>query len=253
MSNKNSTDAGALLNRSQVNKNATNDFDAWSVNNFPELPFGANILDLGCGLGKQLRLFSKLHTGFSFTGTDISADALENIRKELKSDKVTLLNTSFDDIDSSKQGWANKMDLAYSFYAYYYSNDLKKFTGEVFKSLKEGGLLWVVAPTSGTNQELFAIISEFYPIPEKVTASITEFHKTLMNVAEQVGFRSYEIDQFHNQIIFKDAKTLIEYYRNTTFFNPDFSAKVEEKVNAHFNDNDVFYLSKNAISLKFHK
>ena len=68
----------ALEIRINTNKNSEKDFDEWSINLIPELPLRANILDLGCGTGKQVNIFSQF---FDRDSRIIALDkSLENVK-----------------------------------------------------------------------------------------------------------------------------------------------------------------------------
>lgn len=52
------TSSEFLQTRIALNKNALNNFEHWSINTMPKIPMKSNILDIGCGTGKQLLSFS---------------------------------------------------------------------------------------------------------------------------------------------------------------------------------------------------
>ena len=73
--------ASKLSARLSANSFASRDFDEWCLRQFPELPFGANVLDLGCGTGKQVDLFAPLLSQNSqFWGIDLSGESLSILK-----------------------------------------------------------------------------------------------------------------------------------------------------------------------------
>ena len=71
------TSSEFLQTRIDLNKNALNNFEHWSINTMPKIPMKSNILDIGCGTGKQLLSFSSFFTKkCTYYGCDISKESL---------------------------------------------------------------------------------------------------------------------------------------------------------------------------------
>ncbi len=151
--------------------------------------FNSNILDLGCGTGKQILNFSQFLTeSCNYYGCDISEDSIEEVKKNYSSPpKLTLIRESFDSI-KSKINSEIKFDLIYSFYALYYSENTQKLLKSILKMLKKNGTLWIVLPYKNTNKEIFSILQSVYPLPEKVIYSVDGFASDLIEKAEKIGF-----------------------------------------------------------------
>ena len=247
-----STSSNFLQTRIQVNSNSTNNFDHWSVSLFPKLSFGANILDLGCGTGKQINLFSPFLTKKSnYYCCDYSKESVKAVEKSYTSKpNLTLINDSFDNIEKFFSDDLN-FDLIYSFYALYYTENLQNLMDKIFSKLKKNGVLWVVMPYSNTNKELFDILETIYNIDEKVKYSINGFAHDLIECGEKSGFLSIDINLFENKIIFDNKEKLFNYIENTTFFEHKYKESIEEEINKVFDDK--FLLTKEVISIKLTK
>lgn len=76
-----SRSAVSLDARIKANQNAERDFDEWCLNLFPKISLKANILDLGCGTGKQINLFAEfLGRDSKIFALDISGDSLKTLK-----------------------------------------------------------------------------------------------------------------------------------------------------------------------------
>lgn len=245
----------ALEARIDRNRNAERDFDEWSINLLPKLPLKATILDLGCGTGKQLNLFSQ------FFGADSKIIALDKSRESLyalsqsynDSPKLQLINADFEDSLSCLNINDSFFDLVYSFYALYYAENFQEIIRKIYKYLKKGGVFWVVSPYKGTNIEIFEIIARFYELDYKVVYSIEKFYKNVISLVEKVGFKRIKIDIFKNKIIYENKEQLMSYLHNTTFYRKKYDKEISSEVNSIFISSKDFRLTKNAVSVKLEK
>ena len=250
-----STSKEALDVRLKTNKNAEKDFDEWALNLLPKLYFKANILDLGCGMGKQANLFAE------FLGRDTNIFALDVSKESLNAfgkaycalPKLKLINDSFENFPTYINSTKEFFDLIYSFYALYYASDLEKVISLAYRYLKTNGILWVVAPYRGTNKEVFDIIRKFYSIDQSVSYSIEIFYKDIVILSEKFGFRNIKINQLKNKIHFMNKEEVLKYLRNTTFYNKKYEGEIIEELKKRFQASKVFTLSKNAISIMMEK
>jgi len=246
------TSSKFLQQRIELNKNSTNNFEHWSVNTMPKISLNSDILDLGCGTGKQIESFSALlPKTCSFVGCDISQDSIRLIEKNYKSlPKLKLINDSFDNINSFFDN-SLKFDLIYSFYALYYTDNLKLLIKNIYNNLKDGGILWIVMPYKNTNIEIFNILNSIYKIDEKVMYSINGFSGDIISIAGEINFKDIDISLFENKINFNNKEDLLHYIENTTFYKKEFSKEIKKEIDKNFKND--FYLTKEIISIKLIK
>ena len=124
---KNEVKSSSMLKaRLSSNKNSLKDFDEWCLQQFPELSISPTVLDLGCGNGKQLHLFSgKFPPNACFVGMDLSSESLGDLKSSYNSPpKLQLIEGSFDKEGSFETLPTQELDLAYAVYALYYTEDL---------------------------------------------------------------------------------------------------------------------------------
>lgn len=246
------TSSEFLQKRIDINKNATNNFEHWSINTMPSIPIASNILDLGCGRGKQILSFSTfLSSRCSYYGCDISQESIEFIQETYSNDaNLTLINDSFDNIDSFLTQ-DKKFNLIYSFYALYYTQDIKSLIQSIYSNLEVGGVFWVVMPYKNTNIEIFDILKDLYTIDEKVFYSINGFADDIIKISSEIGFEGLDISLFENKINFDTVDILLDYIQNTTFYNKEFAKEIQDSITKIFNNN--FSLTKEVVSIKLTK
>jgi len=246
------TSSELLQQRIKLNQNSTNNFEHWSINTMPKIPLRSNILDLGCGTGKQIESFSGLlPKTCSYIGCDISQESLNIIQNNYSSlPKLELINDSFDNIDSFLDK-DTEFDLIYSFYALYYTQDLQKLLENIYKHLKKNGVFWVVMPYKNTNVEIFSILNKIYPIDERVLYSINGFANDVISIASEINFQDIDVSLFENKINFSTEEDLLSYVENTTFYDKKFTAEIKDAIHKNFNNG--FSLTKEVISIKLTK
>ncbi len=246
------TSSEFLQKRIEINKNSINNFEHWSVNTMPKISLHSNILDLGCGTGKQIESFSSLlPKTCNYFGCDISKDSIDLIEKNYSSlPKLKLINDSFDNINSFVDDNI-KFDLIYSFYALYYTEDVETLIENIYTHLKENGVLWIVMPYKNTNVEIFNILSKIYSIDKRVLYSINGFSNDVISIAQEMNFKDIDISLFENKINFDKEEDLLNYVENTTFYNRKFAKEIREEIHENFINN--FSLTKEVISIKLTK
>ncbi len=246
------TSSQFLQARIKLNQNATNNFEHWSINTMPQIPLNSNILDLGCGTGKQIESFSHLLPKTClYVGCDISKESIELIKQNYSGlPQLKLINESFDKLESFFED-TMKFDLIYSFYALYYTENLKLLIENIYKKLNDGGVFWVVMPYKNTNIELFSILEKIYPIDKKVTYSINQFSSDIISNASEVKFSDIDVSLFENKIKFESSADLLTYLKNTTFYKKEFEEKIVQEIENSFTHE--FLLTKEVISIKLTK
>lgn len=249
-----STSGNLLEKRISANQNSTKNFDEWSLNIMPQIPLRANILDLGAGTGKQIKLFSNFTSKKTvFYALDFSSESLNAFKTVYEGEQEVAIITD-DFLNFPKHISKNiKFDLVYSFYALYYTNELEKLLKLIYKYLKKDSPIWVVGPYKGTNKELFSLIEEIYPIDKKVKYSIDTFYKDLISYSDKIGFKNVKVNNFENKISFNNYNELLDYTKNTTFFDNAYEKEISKKIKLFFKKNKKFILTKEIISIQLYK
>ena len=111
------------------------------LNNMPELPQQAKILDVGCGTGYHLMKLSKMYTEAELTGVDVSNDMLSRFRKKISTESsIQLLNTKY----SSELFPENHFHLIVCSYSLTMMKNPQTALEAIKKHLKKDGILAVI-------------------------------------------------------------------------------------------------------------
>lgn len=247
--------AGMLQARLSANRQATRDFDEWCLRQFPELPFGAQVVDLGCGTGKQIALFAPLLSpGSVITGIDLSAEALAQLEAGYQAaPRLQLLTGDFDQAAAFAGLAPASQDLIYGSYALYYTKDLPALIGRVYERLKPGGVFWVICPYSGTNAEFLRILRPLHEVEDFMDYVFDRFHQEVIALGEAQGFSSLKPSLLRNQIRFPTAEAFLTYLKNSLFYRPGHDAAITAAVEAVIAEAGEFTVSKNVLSLQLRK
>ncbi|HEX8991633.1 MAG TPA: class I SAM-dependent methyltransferase, partial [Anaerolineales bacterium] len=128
-----------LLTRIDIHtKYGARDIDRWTTEVLQPKP-GMNILDVGCGAGKQCFLYSDFtDRKAEITGGDVSNELLERARAKnaQRGDRVRF---QFLDFNKPFEFAANAFDLVSSAFAIYYARNMDFTFGEAHRVLKPGG------------------------------------------------------------------------------------------------------------------
>ncbi|MDX1909116.1 MAG: methyltransferase domain-containing protein [Bacteroidia bacterium] len=247
--------AGMLQARLAANAAASRDFDEWCFRQLPELPLPARVLDLGCGNGKQLVLFSRVFSpACHFTGLDRSAELLAQARQRYQAPPhLTLIEGSFDTLEAYPALEPGTFDLIYASYALYYTQDLTKVLRDVYTLLKPGGVLWVIAPYTGTNAEFLRIIRPLHEVEPFMDYVFDRFHQEVVAQGQSLGYRSLKPSLLRNTIPFGSGQAFMDYLSHSLFYRPGHDAAISAAVQAICDQEGVFKVSKNIISLQLRK
>ncbi len=249
------TSSEKLKARLSANRNATRDFDEWCFRQLPELPLPARVLDLGCGNGKQVKLFAPMLSPQSeVIGLDLSGEMLAQLREQYQGRaQLTLIEGSFDELERCESLTEESLDLAYASYALYYTKDLPKVIADLHRLLKPGGVFWVIAPYFGTNHEFLDIIRPLHEVEPFMDYVFDQFHQEVIALSEAQGFRSLKPSLLRNQIRFPDAEAFLTYLRHSLFYRPGHDEAITQAVQAVIAAQGYFAVSKNIISLQLKK
>ena len=135
------------------------DIDAWMLEMIQPKP-GIQILDVGCGSGKQCKAFHAFLEGkLAITGVDISNELLEDARalNESLGNPFTIqmmdFNKKFPFPDES-------FDLLTCCFAIYYADDISFTLAEMHRVLKPGGKLFTTGPMPENKQLFYDVIRQ---------------------------------------------------------------------------------------------
>ncbi|OJX47016.1 MAG: hypothetical protein BGO78_16140 [Chloroflexi bacterium 44-23] len=201
-----------LLKRIDIHSQyGSKNIDQWMLD-IVQIKPGMNILDVGCGAGKQCFSYHNFLNGnASITGGDVNAELLEKAKSE-----NTRLQTSikFIDLDFNQPFPLedNEFDFASCCFAIYYAEDIPFTIREMHRVLKPGGRLF----TSGPMPENKRV---FYDIITKATGKVippmpgSSRYSSQILAALRNTFSSVAVEIFENPLVFETSEPFLAYTR----------------------------------------
>ena len=223
------TATGFLEKRIAINHAyASADFDAWLLERL-KIRLGEDVLDIGCGSGAQTIPFSKLvgPTG-SVSSIDISADSVALLTSRVPSGaRVQAVTADMGDLADAiaDQFTVKRYTLAHSSYALYYSSKRMHVLDVMRGALKPGGRCAVFTPNQPHG--LVDLAARFTSVPAAVNESL-RFGTEVLEPYFSRNFARFEVHHFHNVMTLPSADILIEFYRQTTYYD----ARIEPEMRA---------------------
>ncbi|MEM7367298.1 MAG: class I SAM-dependent methyltransferase [Bacteroidota bacterium] len=244
-----------LTSRVAANSHASRDFDEWCMRQFPDIPLPARILDLGCGTGKQVLLFSPIVSPKSeYVALDLAKSSLEQLKAHYRAAAdLSLIEGSFDTLELYPALEAESFDLIYVAYALYYTKDLQAVLRQVHRLLKPGGTFWMIGPYSGTNDEFLRILRPLHEVEDFMDYVFDRFPQQVIAICESLGFRSITPSLLRNKVAFPDATAFMKYLSNSLFYRPGHDQAIMKAVQKICDVEGRFQVSKNIISLQLTK
>ena len=217
------TDAEALKNRIGCNTMlAEYDLEEW-IFGIIELRPEMEVLDLGCGTGKQIEAIKKRAPECKVCGLDISKSAVDELSRRGYPCRLS----SFDEpIDGT-------YDLILSTYAIYYAKSMVETINRFKSNLKKNGRIFLVGPGRGTNQEFIEHMSLPWNIPDFLEENAS------------LNFKSVTRHRLKNKVTFQDRDQLLLWWRNHNSFDQSKMSRLDD---LEF----PFVLTKNVLGVLLH-
>ncbi|HLF74626.1 MAG TPA: class I SAM-dependent methyltransferase [Anaerolineales bacterium] len=201
-----------LLTRIDIHeKYGSANIDQWTNDLLKPQP-GMNILDIGCGAGKQCFLFDDYTKGGAkITGGDFSEELLDKARAKNK-ERGSNIDFQFLDFNKPFSFPDDSFDLCTSAFAIYYASDLGFTFGEARRVIKPGGRLFVSGPLPENKQMFYDVIREATDKPIPPMPGSSRFKGEIFNTIDRI-FSKTELHKFENHLTFPEVAPFIEYVR----------------------------------------
>lgn len=213
---------------------------------------GSRVLELCCGTGLQtLRLLNLVgHTGH-VVALDISREALDKMASKMGSAQLSRLTTIEADIDELKQALdkmplqGTRFDMVFCAYGLYYSANAEQVLQEAKQRLQPSGAIVIVGPFGPNNAVLFEFLQQSgVDIAGFVKYTSCDFmYEKVIPWATQ-NFQSVYISTVVNRITWPSPEKILNYWRNSTFYEAEKAASVEARSNMYFTSHSQFINEK---------
>ncbi len=247
-----------LLTRIDIHeKYGARNIDQWNIEVLTPQP-GDNILDVGCGAGKQCFLYSD-HTQrqAKITGGDFSEELLGKARAKLAERGDKNIDFQFLDFNKPFAYAENTFDFVSSAFAIYYAADLKFTFSEAHRVTKPGGRLFVTGPLPENKKMFYDIIIEATSQAIPPMPGSSRFKGEIFDTISSL-FAKTELLTFENPLTFPEVAPFIEYVRAslsedrklwTSMFNgkeeyEQMIGKIEAVANAWFQRDGKLVMTK---------
>lgn len=221
------------------------DFDTWLFDKLKVQP-GEDILDVGCGSGAQTILFAeRVRPQGSVSALDISADSIALLKSRLPAGArvqavaadMAVLADLFENFFSTKT-----FSLIHSSYALYYSPRRLEVLDVMRSALRPGGRCAIFTPNAPHG--LVELASRFTSIPSAVTESL-RFGSDVLQPYFDRNFRRFEVHHFNNVVTVPSSDVLVEFYRQTTYYDAGAEDKIRRAVDDEIGRSGSFQYEKN--------
>jgi len=253
--------------RSEINRNADYDLEEW-IQARVHISRGETVLDVGCGNGKQVAVFSDL---VGDNGKVIGADIFNQVPGLLDGARVKLsAKTNIELIDHSASVPFPQADQTFdvitSCYSIYYVDNIRASLMEFSRLLKNDGRCFIVGPSWDNSREFYNLNRDItkQELPKNFAERLWRMNNEVMPAAYEI-FKRVEVSPFVNRVYFegeKGVKAVEEYYRATLLFQEEsaqqdkrdeFASEFVRQVRMEVEKNGRYIIYKRAIGLTLYK
>jgi len=212
---------------------------------------GQQILELGCGTGKQtLPLARLVGAEGHITAMDIAADALDQLCQQALADellpRITLITSGLDETENYAGG-RQRFDRAVACYSLYYANDPGRVLAAVYRVLKSGGRLFFCGPADGNNAELKAFHHALSG--NTIPAGAASFMEAQGQIMARQLFAKVEVSAFKNRLAFDSPAALFAYWRSYNLYDPQLESAFKAASEEYFCNYNVFKTYKRVVGV----
>jgi ubiquinone/menaquinone biosynthesis C-methylase UbiE len=255
------------LVRSEINKNADYDLEDW-IQSRVHIGLGDTILDIGCGNGKQVAVFSELvgNSG-KVIGADIFSQVpglLDSARERIAGRKNVELMDHNASLPFPQPDQA--FDIITSCYSFYYVESVPATLRECYRLLKNGGRCFIVGPSWDNSKEFYDLNREItgQDLPDNFSARLWRINNEVIPAAYEI-FERIEVSPFVNRVFFegqKGVEAVEKYYRATLLFQEEgslesereyFAKEIVRRVQLQIERKGRYIIYKRAIGLTLYK
>jgi ubiquinone/menaquinone biosynthesis C-methylase UbiE len=201
-----------LLKRIDIhNKFGGRDIDEWMLG-LLNIQKGSNILDVGCGAGKQcFKYYDTLDGDCTITGGDVSDELLAQAKSENEKRGSGITFTKLD-FNRPFNFADNSFDLESCCFAIYYSEDIPFTIREMHRVLKPGGRLFTSGPMPENKKLFYDVIREATQKTIPPMPGSSRYGSAILD-AMKATFTKVDVSIFENPLTFTDSQPFLDYTR----------------------------------------
>ncbi|MBM4293811.1 MAG: methyltransferase domain-containing protein [Deltaproteobacteria bacterium] len=223
------------------------DFIKWIFERL-DVPSGSVVLEIACGTGYQtLPLLELVGENGHVFALDVSKDAIEKLKNKIGIDlrvRLTAIESKMEKINTSLE--RNNIrppafDLIFCSYGLYYSENPQETLDNALNWLRPGGKIVIIGPYRFNNRPLFNLLSEVgVDIPPFVMYTSKDFMEAIVIPWAIRCFNKIKIHTMVNYVQWDNPESLIEYWKNTTFYDGSKLQKLQDLISEYFAREKIF-------------
>jgi len=229
----NATKTSALKKRIYSQKKQTIDLNDWVFEKIKTVK-KSKVLELCCGTGAQTKYLNKMANIDSLDCVDINNDTIEENRRMVGNNDIKYHVSDIDLVDNYS---SKNIDMIFSSYGFYYSKNPRLLHNNLYKKLSNNGKFIIVGPVQGNNKELYDIMNV---IGVQINDNVLYSSEKFMIDMERIFLNFYNSVNFHrtlNTVQYDSPTTLLNYWKNTTFYDNKKENEFIDAVNRYYGDN----------------
>ncbi len=216
---------------------------------------GSQVLELCCGNGHQSVIFDQLlgNDGELFM-VDASTQAIDEVKSKLGIKKRYYYCQSLDHLCEKTFGEGQRFDLIFCAYGLYYAEEPERLLNLLCLLLKQEGRIVIVGPYGENNGELFRLLEgQRVQLSQSVISSSRSFMPDVVANFARKSFAEVDIQTIKNEQIWPDREGILDYWKNTTFYDEKRMGDVKAAFAEIFNQAGQFVVTKHIMLIKMSK
>ena len=210
---------------------------------------GKEILDLGCGNGKQIFKIESLNNN-KILGVDISPESVNSIKEKvqlLKNNKISACVASMDNVlDVVKETF----DIILSTYAIYYSKNQLNLINSLKSLLNKNGVILISGPGKFSNKEIIDLMNSLDG--ENKIDTVDDF----INIDDinrlKDTYEKVETFRLNNFVNFDNYINVNNWWKNHSIYKKELDKEFTDYLKKHFKKNKLFSITKNILAIKIY-